>query len=251
MKITDLAAIAAVSNHIKLVMNDTTVSKKEDFKALNLARLALDKKFIEVVKNLDPDTVIPNELTIVKVGGNGYTPTEADLENWRRIFEEAKHDPDFKIFTHDQVSVTSLEFTPGTEVRITPAVEPRTIEVSRNISLVTKGQLSLPLGESTKQEVQAAIEEVSKGDIDKLSENLDTLEEQGVKLTPAVVEDAVKPIKAPEEQKRRVVEKAEGETKRIEDDPEYQEVLKREKAALKKAGRSNKRIKRSNETKEG
>jgi co-chaperonin GroES (HSP10) len=265
MKITDLAAIAAVSNHIKTVMNDTSASVKDDFKSLNKVRIALDKKFIEAVKELNVKTVLPNELTIVKVGGNGYTPTEADLENWRRIFEEAKSDPDFKIFTHDQVSVTNLEFSPGTEVRVTPAVEPRTIEVSRDVSVVQKGQLTLPLkekddptmaevlamGNTTESEVKAAVEEVSKGDVDKLAKNLDNLEEQGVKLTPAVVEEAVKPIKAPEEQKRKVVKKAEGATKRIEDDPEFQEVLKRQKAMLKKEGRSNKKVKRSDETKEG
>jgi acetyl-CoA acetyltransferase len=44
-------------------------------------------------------------LTVVKVGGDDYTPTCEDLEKWRDVFEDAKGDPDFKIFTHHNVEV--------------------------------------------------------------------------------------------------------------------------------------------------
>lgn len=46
-----------------------------------------------------------NPLTLVKVGGEDYKPTPADLDSWRQIFEEAQNDKDFKIFTHDKVAV--------------------------------------------------------------------------------------------------------------------------------------------------
>jgi hypothetical protein len=51
-----------------------------------------------------------NPLTLVKVGGGdgGYKPTFADLENWRSIFEEAQYDKDFKIFTHEGVTIERI-----------------------------------------------------------------------------------------------------------------------------------------------
>lgn len=44
-------------------------------------------------------------ITIVKVGSEEYAPSIEDLENWRKVFEEASLDPDFKIFTHKDVNV--------------------------------------------------------------------------------------------------------------------------------------------------
>ena len=51
-----------------------------------------------------------NPLTLVKVGGGdgGYKPTFADLESWREIFESAQYDKDFKIFTHEGVTVERI-----------------------------------------------------------------------------------------------------------------------------------------------
>jgi hypothetical protein len=51
-----------------------------------------------------------NPLTLVKIGGGdgGYKPTFADLENWRSIFEEAQYDKDFKIFTHEGVTIERI-----------------------------------------------------------------------------------------------------------------------------------------------
>lgn len=48
-------------------------------------------------------------LTLVKVGSDEYQPTIEDLEEWRRIFEEASKDPDFKIFTHKDVNIEVIE----------------------------------------------------------------------------------------------------------------------------------------------
>lgn len=51
-----------------------------------------------------------NPLTLVKIGGgdNGYKPTHADLESWRDIFAGAQANKDFKIFTHEAVTVEKV-----------------------------------------------------------------------------------------------------------------------------------------------
>lgn len=50
-----------------------------------------------------------NYITLVKVGNDEYKPTPMDLENWQKIFEEAERDPDFKIFTHDAVTIERVK----------------------------------------------------------------------------------------------------------------------------------------------
>ena len=332
MKISDLAALVAVRNHISVIINDKNLTTRDEVGKLQEARHKLDKIFTKALLEESVDALLPHELTIVKVGGNGYTPTEADLKVWRKIFEDSKNDPDFKIFTHDAVSVTQLEVGPNSEVRVCPAVEPRTIQVSPNVSITQRGQLSLPLGkevkstklereavkqliesvknssekddsencaevargdtgeseielgadaisnlkaavkeveklgikpehlegggrsgdlDTTKKQVVAAVEDIAQGDIDKLEEGLDKLEEQGVKITPAVVEEVAKPIKAPEEKKRKISKKTRKPGKGVEEDPEFQAALKREKEALKKEGRSNQKVKRANDKEQG
>ena len=46
-----------------------------------------------------------NPLTLIKIGGQDYKPSPADLEAWRQLFEEAQYDKDFKVFTHEAVTV--------------------------------------------------------------------------------------------------------------------------------------------------
>ena len=46
-----------------------------------------------------------NPLTLVKLGGNDYRPSQADLEAFRMILEEAQYDKDFKLVTHSDVSI--------------------------------------------------------------------------------------------------------------------------------------------------
>lgn len=48
-------------------------------------------------------------LTMVKVGSQSYHPSPADLEEWRQVFENAKGNPDFKIFTHDAVEIQRVK----------------------------------------------------------------------------------------------------------------------------------------------
>lgn len=49
-----------------------------------------------------------NPLTLVKIGSADYKPQPADLEIWRNVFAEAQYDPDFKIFTHEAVTVEKV-----------------------------------------------------------------------------------------------------------------------------------------------
>src|SRR5574338_561377 len=44
-------------------------------------------------------------ITLVRVGDDEFSPSVSDLEKWREVFEEAKKDPDFKIFTHPAVEI--------------------------------------------------------------------------------------------------------------------------------------------------
>lgn len=48
-------------------------------------------------------------ITLVRVGSDEYAPTVEDLEQWRQVFEDAAKDPDFKIFTHKDVSIDVID----------------------------------------------------------------------------------------------------------------------------------------------
>jgi hypothetical protein len=54
-----------------------------------------------------------NPLTLVKIGSADFKPTFADLEAWRNIFEEAQYDKDFKVFTHEGVTVERVGYGGG------------------------------------------------------------------------------------------------------------------------------------------
>jgi hypothetical protein len=54
-----------------------------------------------------------NPLTLVKIGNNEFKPTPIDLEHWRDVFENAQYDKDFKIFTHDAISVERVGYAQG------------------------------------------------------------------------------------------------------------------------------------------
>jgi len=64
MKITDLAALVTVRNHIATVMNDKSVSGKDDFRPLNDARIKLDKKFIAALKETDVESLFSDNVVI-------------------------------------------------------------------------------------------------------------------------------------------------------------------------------------------
>jgi hypothetical protein len=56
-----------------------------------------------------------NPLTLVTMGGEGdYRPTQADIESFKNLLEEAQYDKDFKIVTHNGVKVERVGFSGGT-----------------------------------------------------------------------------------------------------------------------------------------
>jgi hypothetical protein len=62
MNINDLASLVTVRNHIIIVMNDKSVSGKDDFRPLNEVRIKLDKKFIAALKETDLSDLFPSNV---------------------------------------------------------------------------------------------------------------------------------------------------------------------------------------------
>jgi intein/homing endonuclease len=65
-----------------------------------------NSKFVQATSMINP-------LTIVKIGNENYKPTFQDLEAWRTVFSEAEFDREFKIFTHEGVSVERVGWNAG------------------------------------------------------------------------------------------------------------------------------------------
>ena len=56
-----------------------------------------------------------NPMTLVKLGGAGeYRPTQADIDAFRGVLEEAQYDKDFKLVTHDGVTIERVGFSGAT-----------------------------------------------------------------------------------------------------------------------------------------
>lgn len=54
-----------------------------------------------------------NPLTLVKIGSADYRPTHADIEAYREAFAMGQYDRDFKIFTHNDVTVERVGYGQG------------------------------------------------------------------------------------------------------------------------------------------
>lgn len=55
-----------------------------------------------------------NPLTLVKLGGSdGYRPTQSDIDAYRMVLEEAQYDKDFKLVTHDGVTIERIGYQGG------------------------------------------------------------------------------------------------------------------------------------------
>lgn len=76
------------------------------FRQLMLFDMLRESKYVQASSMVNPTT-------LVKVGSAEDKPTEAQLEGFRAIFEQAEHDKNFKIFTHDAVSVERVGFGGG------------------------------------------------------------------------------------------------------------------------------------------
>lgn len=70
MTIETLAYIALVRNHLLTVLNDKSASGRDQFRLLNTAKQQLDKKFIDLINDLDIESIgakkLPEVLTIPK-----------------------------------------------------------------------------------------------------------------------------------------------------------------------------------------
>ena len=54
-----------------------------------------------------------NPITLIKIGSADYKPQIGDLEAWREVFEQAQSDKNFKIFTHEGVTVEKIGSASG------------------------------------------------------------------------------------------------------------------------------------------
>lgn len=76
------------------------------FRQLMLFDQLRESKFAQAQNMINP-------LTIIKIGSQEFKPTMSDLEAYRAVWEEAQYDKDFKIFTHDGVSVERVGWAQG------------------------------------------------------------------------------------------------------------------------------------------
>jgi hypothetical protein len=76
------------------------------FRALMLWDKIRESKFAQADNMVNP-------LTLVKIGDADFRPGPQDLENWRHVFEAGQYDRDFKIFTHNAVTVERVGYGQG------------------------------------------------------------------------------------------------------------------------------------------
>lgn len=71
------------------------------FRQLVLFDTLRESKFAQASNMINP-------ITVVKIGSAEYKPTSGDLEAWRSTFEASQNDRDFKIFTHEGVTIERI-----------------------------------------------------------------------------------------------------------------------------------------------
>jgi len=86
--------------HWKAVFGNRKIDNPDKYNVMSDGQILVEN--VEI--NDEEHTV-----TFVKVGSLDYYPTASELENWRDLFEEAMHDPDFKIFTHPWVEIKQIK----------------------------------------------------------------------------------------------------------------------------------------------
>lgn len=63
MKISELADLVAVRNHISIIIGDKSVCSKDDVRPLNDARIKLDKKFLAELRDVDVEGLFSHPIT--------------------------------------------------------------------------------------------------------------------------------------------------------------------------------------------
>ena len=98
-------------SHLKLLSSPYDIRGTSIIVSVYKDLMLLDK--IREAKFAQADGMI-NPLTLVKLGGEEYKPTQADLEAFRQVLEEAQYDKDFKIITHNGVDISRVGFSGST-----------------------------------------------------------------------------------------------------------------------------------------
>lgn len=98
-------------SHLKLLSAPYDIRGTSIIVSVYKDLMLLDK--IREAKFAQADGMI-NPLTLVKLGGEDYKPTQSDLEAFRQVLEEAQYDKDFKIVTHNGVDITRVGFSGST-----------------------------------------------------------------------------------------------------------------------------------------
>lgn len=80
---------------------------RDKFESGDVCDEEIQERGIEI-KTFDDLSEKDKILTLIKVGGNEYKPTVLELEVWRELLEDAQKYPDFKIFTHCDVSIERI-----------------------------------------------------------------------------------------------------------------------------------------------
>ena len=86
MKLTELAALVQIRNHISVVINDKSVTNRNEFTPLNSARILLDKKFVEIVKSLDTNDLFEkaDAFQVVRFEKPSTDTTTSQVNLWRQ-----------------------------------------------------------------------------------------------------------------------------------------------------------------------
>jgi len=98
-------------SHLKLLSSPYDIRGTSIIVSVYKDLMLLDK--IREAKFAQADGMI-NPLTLVKLGGEEYKPTQADIEAFRQVLEEAQYDKDFKIVTHNGVDISRVGFSGST-----------------------------------------------------------------------------------------------------------------------------------------
>jgi hypothetical protein len=182
MNLNELASLVTVRNHLNTIVSST----RADRKLLNVVA-ALDKVFLEECGKLNTSQLAERSLTVVKVGNSDYMPTPKDLEEFKKVFEQAKADKDFSLITHQAVDVRQYKLAPDEAIHIGSQGEIRVMPPREIVA--QSGQLSMNFAEKPTEEESKAIE----GALKKLSKNVQVTEE-GAQAVAKEVTKEKKPV---------------------------------------------------------
>jgi hypothetical protein len=95
MKLSQLASLVTVRNHLFVVIGDRNVINKNEVKQLDEIRRNLDRKFIEAVKALDLDNLDDQPKGFVKTGSVSDTVVVATVDGPAVVVGEKQLDLPF------------------------------------------------------------------------------------------------------------------------------------------------------------